>query len=199
MVKFNVLNDGARLIWILVITSVLPTAFSRDTTIYKRPGLRERNFKGATRRLSRQNRAGNSARHRCHPRAYHNSPMRANTTLSLPKSVGRRDIEGLPFLEAIRQLILEVGAENVSTCTLHSSLHQSCAELKTNPPTSVAKAARDWLAATGLIAGRKNRWTADVRQNCRVLQCFGKALLKARCRAHCYEYPFDVARRGPTN
>src|SRR5258707_8282942 len=75
------------------------------------------------------------------------------------------DIEGLPFLEAIRQFILEVGAANV--VTMHVTLVpyiNAAAELKTKPTQkSVAKLRDIELQPHVLICRTEKLLDRDVR------------------------------------
>jgi len=88
------------------------------------------------------------------------------------------DIEGLPFIEAIRQFILEVGPENV--VNMHVTLVpyiKAAHELKTKPTQqSVAKLREIGLQPQVLIAAPKDRSTAMFVVSCR---CFA-ALRKRR-------------------
>ena len=103
------------------------------------------------------------------------------------------DIEGLPFLEAIRQFILEVGAQNV--VNMHVTLVpyiKAAHELKTKPTQqSVAKLREIGLQPQVLICRTENPLDRDVRQK---LSMFGsvspKAVIEARDVEHTvYEYP----------
>ena len=103
------------------------------------------------------------------------------------------DIEGLPFLEAIRQFILEVGAENV--VNMHVTLLpyiKAAGELKTKPTQqSVAKLREIGLQPQVLIARTEQPLDREVRQKlsmfCNVSE---KAVIEARDVQHTiYEYP----------
>jgi len=103
------------------------------------------------------------------------------------------DIEGLPFLEAIRQFILEVGAQNV--VNMHVTLVpyiKAAHELKTKPTQqSVAKLREIGLQPQVLICRTENPLDRDVRQKlslfCSVSE---KAVIEARDVEHTvYEYP----------
>src|SRR6266404_5264114 len=103
------------------------------------------------------------------------------------------DIEGLPFLEAIRQFILEVGPQNV--VNMHVTLVpyiKAAHELKTKPTQqSVAKLREIGLQPQVLICRTENPLDRDVRQK---LSMFGsvspKAVIEARDVEHTvYEYP----------
>src|SRR5437867_4080757 len=103
------------------------------------------------------------------------------------------DIEGLPFLEAIRQFILEVGAQNV--VNMHVTLVpyiRAAHELKTKPTQqSVAKLREIGLQPQVLICRTEKQLDRDVRQKlsmfCSVSE---KAVIEARDVEHTvYEYP----------
>ena len=93
------------------------------------------------------------------------------------------DIEGLPFLEAIRQFILEVGAENV--VNIHVTLVpyiKAAAELKTKPTQqSVAKLREIGLQPQVLICRTEKPIDRELRQKlsmfCSVSE---KAVIEAR-------------------
>src|SRR5437867_3521676 len=106
------------------------------------------------------------------------------------------DIEGLPFLEAIRQFILEVGAQNV--VNMHVTLVpyiKAAHELKTKPTQqSVAKLREIGLQPQVLICRTENPLDSDVRQKlslfCSVSE---KAVIEARDVEHTvYEYPLRL-------
>lgn len=103
------------------------------------------------------------------------------------------DIEGLPFLEAIRQFILEVGPQNV--VNMHVTLVpyiKAAHELKTKPTQqSVAKLREIGLQPQVLICRTEKPLDRDVRQKlsmfCSVSE---KAVIDARDVKHTiYEYP----------
>jgi CTP synthase len=103
------------------------------------------------------------------------------------------DIEGLPFLEAIRQFILEVGPQNV--VNMHVTLVpyiKAAHELKTKPTQqSVAKLREIGLQPQVLICRTERPLDRDVRQKlsmfCSVSE---KAVIEARDVRHTiYEYP----------
>jgi CTP synthase len=103
------------------------------------------------------------------------------------------DIEGLPFLEAIRQFILEAGPQNV--VNMHVTLVpyiKAAHELKTKPTQqSVAKLREIGLQPQGLICRTEKPLDRDVRQKlsmfCSVSE---KAVIDARDVKHTiYEYP----------
>jgi CTP synthase len=103
------------------------------------------------------------------------------------------DIEGLPFLEAIRQFILEVGAQNV--VNMHVTLVpyiQAAHELKTKPTQqSVAKLREIGLQPQVLICRTENPLDRDVRQKLSMFCSVSpKAVIEARDVEHTvYEYP----------
>ncbi|MEP6708757.1 MAG: CTP synthase [Verrucomicrobiota bacterium] len=110
------------------------------------------------------------------------------------------DIEGLPFLEAIRQFILEVGAQNV--VNMHVTLVpyiKAAAELKTKPTQqSVAKLREIGLQPQVLICRTERSLDREVRQK---LSMFGsvseKAVIEARDVEHTvYEYPLMLHAEG---
>src|SRR6059058_483267 len=110
------------------------------------------------------------------------------------------DIEGLPFLEAIRQFILEVGAANV--VTMHVTLVpyiKAAAELKTKPTQqSVAKLREIGLQPQVLICRSEKSIDRELRQKlsmfCSVSE---KAVIEARDVAHTvYEVPLMLHEEG---
>jgi CTP synthase len=110
------------------------------------------------------------------------------------------DIEGLPFLEAIRQFILEVGAQNV--VTMHVTLVpyiKAAAELKTKPTQqSVARLREIGLQPQVLICRTEKPLDDDVRRKlsmfCNVSE---KAVIEARDVEHTiYEYPLRLHAEG---
>ena len=110
------------------------------------------------------------------------------------------DIEGLPFLEAIRQFILEVGAQNV--VNMHVTLVpyiKAAHELKTKPTQqSVAKLREIGLQPQVLICRTERALDRDVRQKlsmfCSVSE---KAVIEARDVRHTiYEYPLMLHTEG---
>src|SRR5581483_7472116 len=110
------------------------------------------------------------------------------------------DIEGLPFLEAIRQFILEVGPENV--VVMHVTLLpfiKAAQEIKTKPTQqSVAKLREIGLHPQVLIARTEQPIDRDCRQKlsmfCNVSE---KAVIEARDVKHSiYEYPLMLHGEG---
>jgi CTP synthase len=110
------------------------------------------------------------------------------------------DIEGLPFLEAIRQFILEVGAENV--VDMHVTLVpyiRAAGELKTKPTQqSIAKLREIGLQPQVLICRTERPLDTDVRQK---LSMFGNvrpnAVIEARDVPHTiYEMPLMLHEEG---
>ena len=110
------------------------------------------------------------------------------------------DIEGLPFLEAIRQFILEVGPQNVAN--MHVTLVpyiKAAHELKTKPTQqSVAKLREIGLQPQVLICRTEKPLDRDVRQKlsmfCSVSE---KAVIEARDVRHTiYEYPLMLHTEG---
>src|SRR6266478_6305156 len=110
------------------------------------------------------------------------------------------DIEGLPFLEAIRQFILEVGAQNVVNMHVTLIPYISAAhELKTKPTQqSVAKLREIGLQPQVLICRTEKSLDQDVRQKlsmfCSVSE---QAVIEARDVEHTvYEYPLMLHTEG---
>jgi CTP synthase len=110
------------------------------------------------------------------------------------------DIEGLPFLEAIRQFILEVGAQNVANMHVTLVPYISAAhELKTKPTQqSVAKLREIGLQPQVLICRTEKSLDRDVRQKlsmfCSVSE---QAVIEARDVEHTvYEYPLMLHDEG---
>ena len=110
------------------------------------------------------------------------------------------DIEGLPFLEAIRQFILEVGAQNV--VNMHVTLVpyiKAAHELKTKPTQqSVAKLREIGLQPQVLICRTENPLDRDVRQKLSMFCSVSpKAVIEARDVEHTvYEYPLMLHAEG---
>jgi CTP synthase len=110
------------------------------------------------------------------------------------------DIEGLPFLEAIRQFILEVGAQNV--VNMHVTLVpyiKAAHELKTKPTQqSVAKLREIGLQPQVLICRTERMLDLDLRQKlsmfCSVAE---KAVIEERDVEHTiYEVPLTLHSEG---
>ncbi len=110
------------------------------------------------------------------------------------------DIEGLPFLEAIRQFILEVGTQNV--LNMHVTLVpyiKAAHELKTKPTQqSVAKLREIGLQPQVLICRTERMLDVDLRQKlsmfCSVAE---KAVIEERDVAHTiYEVPLTLHAEG---
>jgi CTP synthase len=110
------------------------------------------------------------------------------------------DIEGLPFLEAIRQFILEVGAQNV--VNMHVTLVpyiKAAHELKTKPTQqSVAKLREIGLQPQVLICRTERMLDRDLRQKlsmfCSVAE---KAVIEERDVEHTiYEVPLTLHAEG---
>jgi CTP synthase len=103
------------------------------------------------------------------------------------------DIEGLPFLEAIRQFILEVGPENV--VNLHVTLIpfiRAAGELKTKPTQqSIAKLREIGLQPQVLMCRTELPLDAEIRQKLSMFcNVSPKAVIEARDVAHTiYEMP----------
>src|SRR6184192_1316318 len=110
------------------------------------------------------------------------------------------DIEGLPFLEAIRQFILEAGAQNV--VNMHVTLIpyiRAAHELKTKPTQqSVAKLREIGLQPQVLICRTEKPLDHDIRRKlslfCSVAE---KAVIEERDVEHTvYEYPLMLHTEG---
>jgi CTP synthase len=110
------------------------------------------------------------------------------------------DIEGLPFLEAIRQFILEVGTQNV--LNMHVTLVpyiKAAHELKTKPTQqSVAKLREIGLQPQVLICRTERRLDIDLRRKlsmfCSVAE---KAVIEERDVEHTiYEVPLTLHAEG---
>ena len=110
------------------------------------------------------------------------------------------DIEGLPFLEAIRQFILEVGTQNV--VNMHVTLVpyiKAAHELKTKPTQqSVAKLREIGLQPQVLICRTERMLDLDLRRKlsmfCSVAE---KAVIEERDVAHTiYEVPLTLHAEG---
>jgi CTP synthase len=110
------------------------------------------------------------------------------------------DIEGLPFLEAIRQFILEVGTQNV--VNMHVTLVpyiKAAHELKTKPTQqSVAKLREIGLQPQVLICRTERMLDLELRQKlsmfCSVAE---KAVIEERDVAHTiYEVPLTLHAEG---
>ena len=110
------------------------------------------------------------------------------------------DIEGLPFIEAIRQFILEVGPENV--VNMHVTLVpyiKAAHELKTKPTQqSVAKLREIGLQPQVLICRSEKPLDRDVRRKlsmfCSVVE---KAVIEERDVEHTiYEVPLTLHAEG---
>jgi len=110
------------------------------------------------------------------------------------------DIEGLPFLEAIRQFILEVGAANV--VTMHVTLVpyiKAAAELKTKPTQqSVAKLREIGLQPQVLICRTEKSIDRELRQKLSMFcSVSDKAVIEARDVEHTvYEVPLMLHAEG---
>jgi CTP synthase len=110
------------------------------------------------------------------------------------------DIEGLPFLEAIRQFILEVGPENV--VNMHVTLVpyiKAAGELKTKPTQqSVAKLREIGLQPQVLICRSEQPLEREVRQKLSMFcSVSGKAVIEARDVEHTvYEVPLMLHAEG---
>src|SRR5437762_831723 len=110
------------------------------------------------------------------------------------------DIEGLPFLEAIRQFILEVGPENV--LNMHVTLVpyiKAAHELKTKPTQqSVAKLREIGLQPQVLICRTEKPLDGDVRHKLSMFCSFSEmAVIEERDVEHTiYEVPLTLHTEG---
>ncbi|MDQ3200127.1 MAG: CTP synthase [Verrucomicrobiota bacterium] len=110
------------------------------------------------------------------------------------------DIEGLPFLEAIRQFILEVGPQNV--VNMHVTLVpfiRAAGELKTKPTQqSIAKLREIGLQPQVLICRTEHPLDADVRQKLSMFCNVGlDAVIEARDVPNTiYEMPLMLHEEG---
>ena len=156
----------------------------------------------AARRLSRQNRAGDSARHRRNQGRIREVSDESKYDVVITEIGGTTgDIEGLPFLEAIRQFILEVGAQNV--VNMHVTLVPYIkAARRTENETDPAKrrqTARDRSATAGaLICRTEHPLDAEVRQKLSMFcNVSPKAVIEARDVEHTiYEMPLMLHDEG---
>jgi CTP synthase len=110
------------------------------------------------------------------------------------------DIEGLPFLEAIRQFILEVGRENV--INVHVTLVpyiRAAGELKTKPTQqSIAKLREIGIQPQVLLCRTEHPLDAEVRQKLSMFcNVSPKAVIEARDVPHTiYEMPLMMHDEG---
>ena len=138
---------------------------------HHRPHLLDGDRRGAARRLSRRHGAGDSARHR-RDQGDSSSPTPTEEDFVLVEIGGTvGDIEGLPFLEAIRQLGNELGRER--TMFVHLTLVPwvpTAGELKTKPTQHSVKE----LLSVGIqpdlllcrCGDRRSRPTSGARSRC---------------------------------
>ena len=110
------------------------------------------------------------------------------------------DIEGLPFLEALRQFSLEVGKENV--VFIHVTLIpylKAAGELKTKPSQqSVAKLREIGIQPDILVCRTEHSITPDMRQKLSMFCNIElKAVIEEQDVAHSiYELPLALAQEG---
>ena len=126
--------------------------------LHHRPDLRERDPQGAPRRLPRRHRAGDPAHHR------RDQGLDQAAAPAMPKSavveVGGTvgDIESLPFLEAIRQMGITLGRDNV--CYIHLTLVPfipTAGEMKTKPTQHSVKELREIGIQPDVVLCRADR------------------------------------------
>ena len=139
---------------------------------------------GAPRRIPRLDRSGHSPHHKrdqgVHLSASANRPTR---TSSSPKSAARSAISrSQPFLEAIRQVALEVGQRKQPVHSRHSRAVSSAARTSTSPsPRSTpSRSCRAWASTPDIIVLRCDEPLEDsiFKKDCAVLQ--RKARLRHR-------------------
>jgi CTP synthase len=94
------------------------TRLTQAQQLHHRPDLRERDPQGAPRRLPRRHRAGHPAHHRRDQGCIKAAGGATSALVEIGGTVG--DIESLPFLEAIRQMGIELGRDNA--CYMHLTL-----------------------------------------------------------------------------
>jgi CTP synthase len=110
------------------------------------------------------------------------------------------DIEGLPFLEAIRQFILEVGAQNV--VNVHVTLVpyiKAAGELKTKPTQqSIAKLREIGLQPQVLLCRTEHPLDAELRQKLSMFcNVSARGVIEARDVKHTiYEMPLMLNEEG---
>jgi CTP synthase len=110
------------------------------------------------------------------------------------------DIEGLPFLEAIRQFILEVGAQNV--VNVHVTLVpyiRAAGELKTKPTQqSIAKLREIGLQPQVLLCRTEHALDAELRQKLSMFcNVSARGVIEARDVKHTiYEMPLMLNEEG---
>ena len=126
---------------------------------HHRPDLRERDPQGAPRRLSRRHRAGDPAHHRRDQGWIMAARAPADAEVAVVEVGGTvGDIESLPFLEAIRQMGITLGRDNV--CYIHLTLVPYIAtagEMKTKPTQHSVKELREIGIQPDVVLCRADR------------------------------------------
>ena len=128
--------------------------------LHDRPDLRERDPQGAARRLPRRHRAGDPAHHRRDQELDRRGADRRHEAEVAVVEVGGTvgDIESLPFLEAIRQMGITLGRDNV--CYIHLTLVPFIAaagEMKTKPTQHSVKELREIGIQPDVVLCRADR------------------------------------------
>ena len=127
----------------------------------------DRPRQGTARRLSRQDRPGHSPRHRRNTAAHPSCRELAKADVVITEIGGTTgDIEGLPFLEAIRAFALKEGPGNVIFVHLtYVPFIKAAGELKTKPTQqSVAKLREIGIAPHILVCRCEKPLEKDVRE-----------------------------------
>jgi CTP synthase len=153
---------------------------------------------GTPRRLSRRHRPGHPARHRRHQGIRAGRPDDADFVLcEIGGTVG--DIEGLPFLEAIRQLGNELGRERTPVRPPHAAaLHPVAGELKTKPTQHSVKELRSIGIQPDILLCRCDREDPGRRARKIALFCNVRrdAVIEALDVATIYEVPLAYHAQG---
>ena len=128
-----------------------------EEQLHHRPHLLERHPAGAARRVPRHDRAGHPAHHRRDQGGHPAAPGGADVLIvEIGGTVG--DIESLPFLEAIRQMQYDVGAENAVYVHLTLVPYIAAAgELKTKPTQHSVKELREIGIQPDILLCRSDR------------------------------------------
>ena len=171
--------------------------------LHHRPDLRERDPQGAPRRLPRRHRAGDPAHHR-RDQGVHRARRRRRhadeaevAIVEVGGTVG--DIESLPFLEAIRQMGIELGRDNV--CYIHLTLVPfipSAGEMKTKPTQHSVKELREIGIQPDVVLCRADRPMpdGDRRKIALFTNVPPEAVIPALDVDSIYKIPRHAARRG---
>ena len=131
--------------------------------LHHRPDLRERDPQGAPRRLPRRHGAGDPAHHRRDQELDHAARCQGDAEVAIVEVGGTvGDIESLPFLEAIRQMGITLGRDNV--CYIHLTLVPYIAtagEMKTKPTQHSVKELREIGIQPDVVLCRADRPLPD--------------------------------------